>query len=66
MYKKDNLDHRICDHEPTATNTSTYREWIHHAHREIFHFDISDERLNEMTDRELSDLIDELDWLYYK
>lgn len=65
MYKKENLDKRICDFEP-CESTATYREWIHHAHKEVFMFDISDTRLNEMTDRELSDLIDELEWLYWK
>ena len=64
MYKILYLDKRICDVEPEAKNTQTYREWIHDISEYIYGDDYtSDEDLNKMTDKELTYLIDELDWL---
>ena len=64
MYKVSDLDKRICDVEPEAKNIQTYREWIHDISEYIYGDDYtSDEKLNNMTDEELTYLIEELDWL---
>lgn len=64
LYKTSDLDKRICDVEPAASNTQTYREWIHDISMYLYDFDpTSDEELNNMTDEELTFLIEELDWL---
>lgn len=64
IYKVANLDKRICDVEPGTVNTQTYREWIHDISMYLYDFDpVSDEELNNMTDEELTFLIEELDWL---
>lgn len=64
IYRVDDLDQRICDIEPYAENTQTYREWIHDISVYIHGEDIyTDEQLNALTNKELTFLINELDWL---
>ena len=64
LYKIADLDKRICDVEQNAENTQTYREWIHDISMYIFGEDVyQDEQLNSLSDQELTDIIDELDWL---
>lgn len=75
--KKEDLDKRICDVEPNSTNTQTYREYIDWGYRflEIGDFvNESNEKtlyertadLDTKTDRDLTDIIEELDWLLEK
>ena len=64
--KRLDLDKRICDTIPDATNTQTLREWIHDIYKYVFKDDISDEELNNMSNKELIMFIDELDWLSWK
>lgn len=66
MFNKANLDKRICDVEPGATNTETYREFlinsIHYFYGENVHIPDFD----NMTSEELDCRIDEMDWLWEK
>ena len=64
--KRLDLDKRICDIIPDATNTQTLREWTHDIYKYVFKDDISDEELNKMSNKELIRFIDELDWLSWK
>ena len=75
--KREDLDKRICDVEPNSTNTQTYREYIDWGYRFLEIGDLVDkpnertlyERtadLDRMTDEELTDVIEELDWLLEK
>lgn len=75
--KREYLDKRICDVEPNSTNTQTYREYIDWGYRflEIGDFvnELNEKTLYERTadldtktDRELTDIIEELDWLLEK
>ena len=66
IYNVANLDRRICDCEPGAVNTQTYREWIKDTFKDIYGADITDRELNSMTDEAFTDLIDELEWLFWK
>lgn len=66
MYKTSNLDKRICDTIPGTSNTQTHREWIHDIHKYLFKEDIQDEIINQMSDQELTEFIEELDWLSWK
>lgn len=61
-----NLDKRCCDIADNCDNTQTFRELIHDLHIDIYGFDIEDSKLNEMSDNELADLYDDLDYLSYK
>ena len=61
-----NLDKRCCDITDNCDNTQTFRELIHDLHIDIYGFDIEDSKLNEMSDNELADLYDDLDYLSYK
>lgn len=60
---KAQLDLRICDVEPNANNTETYREFIVNSEKE---FEIAHEDLDSMTDKELNKYIDFLDYLWEK
>ena len=60
------LSKRCCDVYENCTNTQTIREWIHDTYRYIYHDDISDEGLNKLSNAEIEELIDELDWLASK
>lgn len=66
MITKADLNKRICDVEPGATNTETYREFIFSASQEIWgiSFDFLD--FEHMSDEEINDLIEELDYLLEK
>lgn len=66
IFRVANLDKRICDCELGATNTQTYREWIKLTYEDIFGGHVSDDILNKMTDEELTEFIDELEWLFWK
>lgn len=75
--KREDLDKRICDVEPNSTNTQTYREYIDWGYRFLEIGDFVNEPngktlyertadLDVKTDRELTDIIEELDWLLEK
>jgi len=75
--KREDLDKRICDVEPNSTNTQTYREYIDWGYRflEIGDFvnELNEKTLYERTadldvktDKDLTDIIEELDWLLEK
>ena len=66
MIRKENLDKRICDCEPGATNTETYREFIIHTSKELFgqSYDFLD--FKDISEEEFNKIIDELDWLLEK
>lgn len=66
IYRVANLDRRICDCEPGAENTQTYREWIKLVYKDLYGLDFTDDGLNSMTDIELTSLINELEWLFWK
>lgn len=64
--KKEDFDKRICDVEPGATNTETYREFIINS-MHYFHgkrCPIPD--LDKLSEEELNDIIDEYDYLWEK
>ena len=64
LYRVADLDNRICDVEENAENTQTYREWIHDICVYIYGEEIyTNGQLNELSDEELTDIIEELDWL---
>ena len=60
------LDQRCCDVVTESTNTQTIREFIHDLYSVIYHKDIPDNILNEMSDNEVMELAEELDWLGWK
>lgn len=58
------LEERWCDLYDESTNTQTVREWIHDIYAYIYGEDtIPDSELDKMTQDELEDFVDELDWL---
>ncbi len=64
--RKEDLDKRICDVEPDATNTETYREFIINS---IYHFCgekafIPD--FDKMYEEELNNIIEDFDYLWTK
>lgn len=63
IYKKEMLDKRICDVEPEATNTETYREFIRYAEVRLCQ---APEDIDSMTDEELTSHIDWLDEMLFK
>ena len=63
---KANLDHRICDIEENATNTETYREFMVYAIHEIYGDDARIPNFDDMSDEELTDWLDDLDYLLEK
>lgn len=61
------LDKRCCDVYEDSHNTQTIREWIHETHKYIYHGeDVSDNALDRMSEPDLREFIDELDWLSWK
>lgn len=70
--KREDLDKRICDVDPNSTNTDTYREYIDWGYRYIGWRPIGKDLyertadLDKMTDEELTDVLEELDWLLEK
>lgn len=65
MYKT-NLDKRICDIEPNASNTETYREFLINSYRYFYGNDIAIPDFDKMSEEELQDRIDEMDWFWEK
>lgn len=64
--RKEDLDRRICDVEPPAENTETYREYMTNAYREFFGPGIPIPDYDSMSEEELNDRLEELDWLWSK
>lgn len=67
--KKYQLDMRICDCEPGATNTQTYREFILEGYKYLGLYlgdSLKPLRLEERDEYELNEMIEELDWLLDK
>ena len=60
------LDKRCCDVVDNCTNTQTIREFIHDLDIIVYKKHIPDEELNKMPDKEIMELVDELDWLGWK
>jgi hypothetical protein len=60
MYKIENIDKRICDIEPTATNKQTYRQFIREVESgtglEPIDFKV-------LSDKELTEYIEFLDYI---
>ena len=63
MYKIINLDKRICDIEDNADNPETYREFIEDAEKYLH---VEKRSLNKITDAQLTEYIDFLDFLIEK
>ena len=61
--KKESLDKRICDVEIVTTNTDTYREFLQQS---IERFEIGQYDLDNLSDEELTDLLDFIDDLWDK
>lgn len=68
--KKYQLDMRICDCEPGATNTQTYREFILEGYKYLGLYleghSFTPLKLDERDENELNEMIEELDWLLDK
>lgn len=60
------LDKRCCDVVDNCTNTQTIRGFIHSLDTIVYKEPITDEKLNKMSDAEIMELVDELDWLGWK
>jgi len=60
------LDQRCCDVVTESTNTQTIREFIHDLDIIVYKKHISDEELNKMSNNEIMELVEELDWLGWK
>lgn len=60
------LDKRCCDVVPESSNKSSVREFIHDLYPVVYRDDISDNVLNEMSDFQIMELVEELDWLGWK
>jgi len=58
-----NLDKRICDVIPSATNTETYREFVFNTEEE---FGLGHENLEEFTDEQLEIHMDVCDEIWDK
>lgn len=58
--KRSDLDKRICDVEQGATNTQTYREFMDQYSQEFYGVVMD---LDSMTDTELNNLLEHLDYL---
>ena len=63
MISKENLDKRICDIEKGSANTETYREFIVCAEKDI---GVESFPLDRMTDEQLAEHLDILDYLLTK
>ena len=60
------LDKRICDIEPNATNTETYREFIINSIHHFYGENATIPKLDKMSESEINDIVDELDYLWEK
>ena len=63
LITKNDLDTRICDHEPESRNTQTYREFIRQSEEE---FEFRPRDLDSMSYSELNGYLDFLDDLWRK
>lgn len=63
MLKKEYLDERICDGTEGSTNTQTWREFIKESETT---FEMEEKNLEELTDDELDEYINFLDYLWEK
>lgn len=63
MIKKEDLDKRICDCKEGAENTQTYRDFIRESEEE---FNIYPAPIDNMTDEELNDYLESMDYLWEK
>lgn len=63
--RRTDFDRRICDVEPGATNTETYREFLVNSIRH-FYGDVRLPDFDAMSEEELNDRIDEMDMLWEK
>lgn len=66
MFDKANLDKRICDVEPGANNTETYREFLINSIHYFYGENARIPDFDKMTSEELDDRIEEMDWLWEK
>ena len=58
--KKEDLDKRVCDIYEEEVGTNTLREWIIECEEE---FEIVNKDLDKMTDKELTEYIEWLEYL---
>lgn len=63
LLNKANLDKRICDVEENCSNTQTYREYIRESEKALW---MGEEDLDSMTDKQLADYLDFIDYLWEK
>jgi hypothetical protein len=63
MTSKLNLDKRICDIETESENTQTYREFIRESEEE---FGMCAEPIDQYSDTDLQEYLEELDYLREK
>lgn len=63
---KTNLDKRICDVEPDATNTETYREFLINSYRHFYGDNVLIPNFDQMSEEELDCRINEMDLLWEK
>lgn len=63
---KEDFDKRICDCEPNATNTETYREFLVNSIHHFYGLEAIIPNFDNMSEEELNDRIDEMDWLWEK
>jgi len=63
MIKKEYLDKRICDIYEEEAGTNTLREWIIECEDE---YEIGNKDLNSMTDKEINEYVEWLEYLCEK
>ena len=63
IYKPENLDTPINELEPLASNTQTPRQYIRQSEEE---FGLETADIDNMTEQQLEDYMDELDYLWDK
>lgn len=62
-FTTNNLDQKMCDINVNYRNNMTLREWLHFMFNKVFGLTtINDEKLNQMSEQELTKLI--YDFLY--
>lgn len=64
--KKIDFDKRICDVEPGASNTETYREFLINSIRYFYGESAKIPDFDSMSEEELNDRIEEMDYLWEK
>ena len=63
---RSDFDKRICDVEPNASNEETYREFLINSMRHFYGDDVLIPDFDSMSEEELNNRIDEMDWLWEK